>query len=153
MNPQDNVSQPEVKAEKAIEWSPKREWWFNGPDFLVQVKHHIAGFDDDEGRNRWNVYAFVYPKHPHFQAFSGENMMQDACTALPLHRGPSYHRVHYDAKGAVTAHQVGCDYAHIHDERFQKSGPEDQFPNGTVFQDAQDLIQWLKIRETAEVQP
>ena len=127
----------------ALEWAPKREWWLEGENFMVTVRHHLVTYDRHEGANRWNVYAYIYPKHWHFPAFNGENMLQSACTDLPLHWGPSYHRAHRDEKGGVTAHQVGCDYAHIHDSRYKRSEPEDQFSNGAVFRDAQDLFDWL----------
>lgn len=125
------------------EWAPKREWWLTGSDFLVVVKHHINKYSENPGdQNRWNVYAYVYPKHWHFPAFSGESLFQDAACALPLHAGPSFCRIHRDEKG-VTAYQVGSDYDHLHDERFREETPEDHFPNGTVFQDAKRLVDWL----------
>ncbi len=127
------------------EWSPKREWWLRGPDFLVVVKHHTVPSDpDSRGHNRWNVYAYIYPKHWHFAAFSGESLFQDAACALPLHAGPSYCQTHRSESG-VTAYQVGSDYDHLHDERYRETTPEDHFPNGTVFRDAEELFEWLSI--------
>lgn len=159
MNNQDTKSPASVPEEKqtgseaAIEWSPKREWWFNGRDFLIQVKHHISQSSDREGPNLWNVYAFIYPKHPHFAKFQGETIFQDAASEMPFHWNASYCRAHYDAKGAVTAYQVGSDYDHLHDAYYRQSEPEDGKPDSRVLRDAEDLIRWLTIRQAAEVQP
>lgn len=131
------------EAKRLPEWNPKREWWIHGPEFLVVVKHHLVKYDTERGgHNRWNVYAYVYPKHWHFPAFSGEALFQDAACALPLHSGPSFCRAHRDEKG-ITAYQVGSDYDHNLDEHFRDSTPEDHFPNGEVFRDAQELFNWL----------
>ena len=128
-----------------IKWEPKHEWWAHGKDFLVQVKHHTRA-EDDRFANLWNVYVFIYPKHPHFANFEGENMWQAACTNLPLHTGPSYHRIHYNEKQEITSHQIGCDYDHLHDDDYRRCEPKDQFPNGQVFDDAKALFEWMTER-------
>lgn len=126
-----------------IKWEPKREWWLKGTNFLVQVNHHTT-LDDNRVKNLWNVYVFIYPKHPHFKEFNGEDMRQDACTILPMHWGPSYHCAHYNEKHEITAHQVGCDYDHLHDDCFTRCEPDDHYPNGEVFRDALELFEWMK---------
>jgi hypothetical protein len=133
-----------------IKWEPKREWWLKGKDFMVQVKHHTT-LDDDRVKNLWNVYVFVYPKHPHFKDFIGVNMWQDACTILPMHAGPTYYRPHFDEKHEVTAHQVGCDYDHLHDDHFTRYLPDEHYPNGEVFQDALQLFEWMKNKSEVPV--
>lgn len=131
------------------EWAPKREWWLHGPEFLVVVKHHIVKSDPDRGGdNRWNVYAYIYPKHWHFAAFNGESLFQAAATDLPLHSGPSYCREHRDANG-VTSYQVGSDYDHNWDGYFRGTTPEEHFPDGKVFLDALELFNWLAARREA----
>lgn len=80
-----------------MDWDHKDLWRKRGADFLVEVSRHSepvreeSGCFDAEGPHRWCVYAYVYPKHPHFANFDGtDRMSQDAASALPLHGGPSF---------------------------------------------------------------
>lgn len=119
-----------------------------GKNFLVVVNHHLvkvldeSGCYDSTGPNRWCVYAYIYPSHPHFKAFDGtEKMWQDATCAMPGHGDPSLMRVHSGPKGHVGSYQVGWDYNHLHDWSYtQMSTPEDA---GSVFHDADALFDWL----------
>lgn len=132
-------------------WNRKELWRKFGKDFLIEVSRHEepqaseSGCFDSEGPHRWCVYAYVYPKHPHFANFNGtEDMWQDATTCLPLHGGPSLCRKHLNAKGEVTSYQIGADYNHLHDWRFtQFSNPVEA---GEVFADAQALFDALSER-------
>lgn len=121
----------------------KDEWMREGRDFLVTVtRHSVQTLYDHEGTHRWCVYAYVYPKHPHFARFDGtETMWQDAATALPLHRGPSLCRKHMSAEGEVTSYQVGADYNHLHDDYFTHYATPDDARE--VFSDADRLFAWL----------
>jgi hypothetical protein len=132
-----------------IKWEPKREWWHHGKNFLVVVKHHISQSESGRAPNRWNVYAYIYPKHWHFQEIKSESLYQDAAIAMPFHCGASYVRRHLSEDG-VSAYQVGSDYDHLGDDRICESSPEDQCPSGEVFQDADRLIAWLS-REAATI--
>lgn len=126
------------------EWNHKDEWRRRGKDFLVTITRHTeASFDPYDGPNRWAVYAYVYPKHPYFDAFDGtETTWQDAASRMPLHGGPSFMRVHKDFDGKVTAQQVGADYHHLHDDAFaHHATKEDAYE---VFNDAGELFQWLE---------
>ncbi len=136
------MGEDQLSGGPALEWNPKREWWLQGTNFLVVVKHHIVKYDEDRGHNCWNVYAYIYPKHWHFPSLGGESLFQDGAQSLPLHAGASYVRAHRDENG-VTAYQVGSDYDHLYDDRFRQTTPEDHFPNGTVFRDARELFDWL----------
>lgn len=130
------------------DWEKKDEWWKHGKDFMVVVKHHTvkvdeaACYDSDKG-HRWNVYAYIYPKHPHFANFEGPQMWQDASTMMPFHGGPSLLKYPmFDGK--VTAVQVGSDYSHLHDWTFtQAESKEDAYE---VFADAEELFNWLQER-------
>lgn len=131
------------------QWEPKREWWRRGENFLVMVKHHTepvreeSGCYDSEGANRWCVYAYIFPKHPHFAAFDGtDTMWQDATTRLPFHGGPSYCRAKYDASGNVDEYKVGADYHHLHDWPFTQAATEQEAY--AVFADAQELFETLQ---------
>ncbi len=126
-------------------WERKELWHKRGKNFLVEVKRHRveppadAACFDSEGPHRWNVYAYIYPTHPHFAKFEGPDMWQEAASALPFHGGPSWLRYPmFDGK--VTAVHVGCDYHHLHDD-FTRYGTPGQAPE--VFQDAERLYERL----------
>lgn len=136
-------------------WERKDEWHQHGRNFLVTVRHHTVPPArpeyDDEGPHRWCVYAYIYPKHPHFAAFDmDDDMGQDAATCLPLHGGPSLLRRHYYDDGKVSSVQVGADYHHLHDNRFTHYATPDDARE--VFRDAQELHDWLQAKD-AEVKP
>ena len=128
------------------DWAKKDEWWRRGKNFLVVVKHHTVGLSDIDpcdGGHRWNVYAFIYPDHPHFAAFKGPDMWQAAACALPLHGGPTF--LQYPMfDGKVTAVHVGCDYHHLHDDRFTRMATKEDAVK--VFADADTLFNWLQER-------
>jgi hypothetical protein len=125
----------------------KDVWRKGGKHFLVTIEHFTeepSQFDygDDDGRHRWCVYAYIYPKHPHFGQFSGDSIFQEAASVLPLHAGPSYLRYHYDDNGKeVTSVQVGADYNHLHDNRFTHYATSDDAKE--VFNDAERLFERL----------
>ncbi len=130
-------------------WDHKDLWRMNGPNFMVEVSRHSVPVRDEgccydsEGPHRWCVYAYIYPKHPHFARFNGtEEMRQEAASRLPLHGGPSFCRKHLNAKGEVTSYQVGADYNHLHDWFFTQHATKQEA--ATVFSDAEELHQWLK---------
>jgi len=129
-------------------WNRKELWRKFGANFLVEISRHEeparfpSGCYDEPGPHRWCVYAYIYPKHPHFAAFDGsEDMFQEAACALPLHAGPSFCRKHLNAKGEVTAYQVGADYNHLYDDQFTRSGTPDEAIQ--VFNDADQLFERL----------
>lgn len=129
-------------------WNHKDLWRMSGKDFMVEVSRHSepvredSGCYDSEGPHRWCVYAYIYPKHPHFSAFNGtEDMWQDAAAMLPLHCGPSLCRKHLNAAGDVTSYQVGADYHHLHDWQYTQMATKDDAR--AVFNDAEELHTWL----------
>ena len=132
-------------------WEHKDLWRLHGPNFMIEVSRHSepvrdeGGCYDSEGPNRWCVYAYIYPKHPHFAAFNGtEDMWQDAAAQMPMHGGPSFCRKHMNAKGEVTSYQVGADYHHLHDWRYTQHATKDEARS--VFNDAEELHKWLTER-------
>lgn len=126
------------------DWVKKDIWKREGKDFSIEVSRHTTRYHDessDEGVNRWCVYAYIYPTHPHFKKFEGDRMWQDAATALPLHCGVSFLRYHRDDDGKVTSVQVGADYHHLYDNAFTFfETKEDAY---RVFSDAGELYAWL----------
>ncbi len=120
-------------------WDRKDEWQRSGKDFLIVVRHYTV--DPSvvyEGPHRWNVYAYIYPKHRAFGSFEGPTMYQPAASALPLHGGPSFLCWHYNYDKTPCSVQVGSDYSHLYDDRFhQYATPEDAHE---VFSDADELF-------------
>ena len=129
-----------------IEFKHNDEWSVHGTDFVVRVTRHTAqpsSYDQYEGVNRWAVYAYIYPSHPHFANFAGDDMCQDAASMMPMHGGPSYLRRHfYDGKECSI--QVGADYQHLHDEHFTHYATKEDARE--VFIDAEYLFNWLQER-------
>jgi hypothetical protein len=130
------------------DWRHKDIWSLDGKNFMVQVSRHSepvreeSACYDSRGSHRWCVYAYIYPKHPHFAAFNGtEEMWQAATTMLPLHGGPSLCHQHLKADGAVTSYQVGADYDHLHDWHFTQQATKEEAYE--VFSDAEALHAWL----------
>lgn len=130
------------------DWKRKDIWSRHGKNFLVQISRHEEtadegweSFCDAQGPHRWCVYAYIYPKHPHFANFTGPAMWQEAAACLPFHGGPSLLRWHYDDDQKPTSVQVGADYNHLHDSYYTRCATEkDAY---TVFADAEDLFQRL----------
>jgi hypothetical protein len=130
-------------------WGHKDLWRKHGKDFLVEVSRHSASpssLDIDGGPHRWCVYAYIYPKHPHFSAFdttTKATLFQEAATVLPLHGYPSLCEYPmYDGK--VTSVKVGADYHHLHDAEFTRMATPEEAEE--VFADAQRLFDWLQAR-------
>lgn len=125
------------------QWRQKELWHRRGEGFCVEVSRHTdAPLDDSEGPNRWCVYAYIYPDHPHFEKFDGDKMWQYAATVLPLHGGPSMLRWHFDANGNPTSVQVGADYHHDGDGGYTFCDrAEDAY---SVFQNTNELVEWLE---------
>jgi hypothetical protein len=135
------------------DWRHKDIWSMDGKNFMIQVSRHSepmreeSGCYDSEGPHRWCVYAYIYPKHPHFAAFNGtEEMWQDAAAMMPMHSGPSLCRKHLNADGEVTSYQVGADYHHLHDWAYTQQATKDEAAG--VFDDARELHTWLTERAT-----
>lgn len=128
-------------------WRHKDIWSANGVGFLVQVSHHTgepSSFNYEDEGHRWCVYAYIYPTHPRFAAFSGPSMFQDAACALQLHGGPSLLRWHYEDDGKPCSVQVGADYNHLHDTWFTQCSTEQEASE--VFEDAQRLFEYLSAK-------
>jgi len=125
-------------------WSKRDEWKLRGKDFMIVVsRHEESSCLSYEGDNRWCVYAYIYPKHPHFSEFSGPSCWQDAANAMPLHGGATL--LDYPARdGSITSVHIGADYNHLHDDSFTfYATKKDAYE---VFNDAGELFDWLQAR-------
>lgn len=132
------------------DWRHKDEWTKRGENFLVKVSRHSDdGFDIHDGEfvktgrveHKWCLYAYIFPKHPHFSKFEGDSMWQDASAFYDWHCGCSYLEYHRDYKGEILSVQVGCDYNHLHDDHFLDMATKESARS--VFGDADELFETL----------
>lgn len=128
------------------EWNKRTLWIKRGRSFAVEVSQHLAPpLDPSDGPNRWCVYAYIYPEHPHFAEFSGDRMVQAATNCMPLHGGCSYLRNHLNSDGTHASVQVGADYNHFNDGHYTHM--DDEKEAASVFADADELFKWLDERK------
>ena len=109
--------------------------------FKVEVKHWVSG----DGKNQWNVYAYLFQAFPNF-----ENLKECIGADIPvsMNWGNTYCKWDRDKNGEVTCKTYGSDYKHIHQERFEEySTREDAFE---VFEDAE--YNWKELEECITVQ-
>lgn len=135
------------------EW-PIQTWRRRYDHFLIEVVRrtrppkkadHLWG---ESGPYLWNVYAYLYPSHWHFASFDGNEHWQPAARDMPLHGGCTFLEYHWkqgETGLVVSAVQVGCDYAHLHDDRHTHDAE-----GFTPFRDAVALANWLLIREVQQ---
>jgi len=117
-------------------WTPKRSWRKDGKGFCVEVicsenKH------DDYAPYTWCVYAYIYPKHPLFERIEPHCHAWDTNTGLECHSYVSFFRTHV-GKDGVLSHQIGWDYKHDGDDRYQMDSE-----GFSVFCDAENLVKQL----------
>ena len=125
-----------------MDWNHKEEWSKTGTNFTVVVSRHESYEDEYTGKYRWCVYAYIYPKHPHFKKFESDDLFQEATRKMPCHDGPSLLRYHYDKSNEITSIQVGADYHHLHDDCFTFHYTKEEA--STVFFNAEELFEWLE---------
>ncbi len=136
---------------QALNWHHSDEWKCPGKDFMVMVRRHRSESPEyhqpfaSERPHRWCVYAFIYPKHPHFAEIKGDDRYQESICGMPLHCGVSYFKRHWADK-SNTAIQIGCDYNHWDDDRYTRMETKDDA--ASVFRDAEGLFKWLADRRT-----
>lgn len=135
------------------EW-PMQTWRRRKTHFSIEVVRRArpasTEYDPWEGRGQWiwNVYAYIYPSHWHFAAFSGSDHWQPATDDMPLHGGCTFLEYHWrpgETGLVVSAVQVGCDYDHYGDEQHTHDAD-----GVTPFRDAKALANWLMIREVQQ---
>lgn len=130
----------------SLNWKHADYWTLRGTNFLLEVRRHTVppvpewNFDNLDS-NRWTVYAYIYPKHPMFSAFTDENLLSDAANSLPLHGGASFCRLHWNHKAEQMSVQVGCDYSHYGDDAFSHLEAEDA---SVILADAETLYNFLE---------
>lgn len=125
-------------------WRVSNSWKQHGQHFTVEVKHWIApgGATHDDGRNRWNVYAYIRYGHPLFAGFQGGNLWQEAATSLPLHGGPTFLEWSYGSDGKPICIKVGSNYQHLYEDIL--SFADSRVDAAQVFSDARRLYEHLQ---------
>lgn len=116
------------------ELEPIRKWRIRNNLCCVEVEHSIM----ESGRNRWNVYAYIYPGHPFFSEMQDEQGAMQKAAYMPLHGGCSYTTIHRRWDGSVSSVQVGCDYNHAFDD-YHTLDTEGR----SIMRDAQQLFEYL----------
>jgi len=127
------------------EWEHKDEWKRSSNNFVVSVTRHSESVKSYEGKNRWCVYAYIYPNHPYFEKIDQTGATyQDALTTMPLHCGASLFACPMYG-GKVTSIKVGADYNHYKDDYFTYYNTKEEAYE--VFKDADELFEWLEYRQ------
>lgn len=125
-----------------MDWIQKKEWKKTGTNFVVVVSRYESYENEYTGKYRWCVYGYIYPDHPHFKKFEGDDLYQDAAKEMPLPAGATSIRYHFGDHSDVTSIQIGADYHHINDNRFTFYYTKEEA--ATVFDDAGELFEWLE---------
>lgn len=100
--------------------------------FCVELCHSSrAGdpkFDEPAVLNLWTLYAYIYPGHPKFAAlclvgdrYYDAGLREHLGDDLPLHCGATFFHIHRDGDGKACSVQFGCDYDHLHDDRYRRA--------------------------------
>ena len=113
-------------------WKHKDEWKREGKNHAVVVSRH-SNYDGTE--HRWCVYLYVYPKHKAFSLMSADNRSE---YGFSCHSYLSLFRAHVNEKGAIGSFQLGWDYSHDGDSRYNEMATKDDA--GSVFWDADRLF-------------
>ena len=135
-----------------VRWTkkePRRTWKVYGDKtFFVEVVCWHKGYADEWA---WNVYAYVYETHRHFdkpEFIKDHAPWHCGCTLDQKETSEPAMGIEYDWQKKYTTYKFGSDYAHYLDEYFATCGP-DSIPR-SVIQDAESLVAWLKADEGAE---
>lgn len=106
-------------------WRRKEEWVKEGKHFRVSVVHWYT--DEFHGetfyyprKEKWNIYLYFYKNHPFFDKFTSEDIYaHEQPEPVGLHGGITFYRAHKDKKNEIICHEIGCDYGHYRDDRFE----------------------------------
>jgi len=120
--------------------------------FCVELRHSLRDGDTRLGEpaalNLWNLYAYIYPGHPKFAAlclvgdrFYDSGVREALGDGLPLHGGVTFFHIHRDGDGKACSVQIGCDYNHLHDDRYRRMDDAE-----SMVVDADELHDYLLAR-------
>jgi hypothetical protein len=118
-------------------------WFKVGKAFRVEARHWIY-----YGENRFNVYVYLFPKHPLFDKC--EEDIWGCPDGLTLHWGSTYCHWVRDKEGVITCKSYGSDYEHLGDHYTGESNPM----NTPIFYDAQtvfDELEKMKMEANLEI--
>lgn len=150
--------------EEKYSFNKSESWWMKTESFSIEVKHWYTkgrmdnqfNFHAEELSHKWNVYVYVFPKHPSFDKLTdsispllGDDENYEILDSL--HYGCTYCHWGYDKDGKVISKQYGSDYAHLHDDHFEGCDSKDHPYAREIFFDAERLydsfISDVKIKE------
>jgi hypothetical protein len=121
----------------------KQTWKHTSKTFTVEVARW-SDCDKENKENKWNIYAYIYPKNPLFEKITSESLY-DYGADIPMHGGTTFHCWHFGKDGLIKSKQIGCDYQHLCDDRFLTYVTKESA--WEIFRDADDLIEYLKNTE------
>lgn len=123
--------------------TPSYEWnVYRGKTFTVQVRCWRFPSED---KFTWNVYAYIYEKHPLF------SQVEYAMDNLYFHAGATLEEMHtiapalgirYDWQRENRTLKLGSDYQHLHDNYFRECDPQYGIPYD-IQRDAELLTEQL----------
>lgn len=135
------------------DWNHRETWTRHGESFIVEIAHWSDPTASDYGgHNRWAVYVYLYPDHPHFALIRDDDTWdakQDAADLPGLHGGCTYLERNSNPDGTTASWQVGAHYSHEQDDRFALMATLEDAVD--VVADAERLYAWL--RDYPEVTP
>lgn len=131
-------------------WSKSETWTRYASTFSVQVVHWEVStpLHNEDGGQRWNVYAIISDRHPRFKLIEGYDIWQEALQELPLYWGCTFIQKSTMSFGQHV--KVGSDYAHVDDEEYMRATEANTVAARQVFADAQELYDFLLKEEQAE---
>lgn len=113
---------------------------YNEHNFSIEVVRW--SFDSSPYEHNWNVYAYLYPKHPLFVVLRDEedkSTYSDSLDDIPFHCGCTLRQ--YIKTNEDECVKIGSDYQHYMDDRFRQYKTKEQALE--VFVDAERLARYL----------
>jgi hypothetical protein len=129
-----------------VEYKKTDRWLANSYSdvFRVEVSRH-----DKYDGNGWCVYAIIFKEHALFPALLAQHTADveyydmPEVNAMPLHCGCTYFEPIVNG-GSVIGFKIGADYSHLNDDHICEIC--DPMNASVVFSDAQDLLQYLSLK-------
>ena len=114
-------------------------WRKRGKYFCLEIKHWVSDFI--ETRHNWNVYAYIYPKHPAFNEIKENKLFIDHEIQNYFHWGLTFNKWHKEGDKIISK-QLGSDYKHL-DDNYHRCSRLEQTP---CEEDAMRLFDYLEER-------
>jgi len=119
-------------------WKHKDVYSLRGTNFSIEVvrwSYYPISNADNKDENIWNLYVYIYPKHPAFSKYQDE----DNAERITFHGGCTFYQKHNNpVTGEITSIQIGCDYNHYMDDRYKEMITMEDA--ASIFYDAEQLF-------------